>query len=339
MSNRLYPSDSFEITQRKKDHIELTPEARTLTSTVDERFNYEPLFFTHPTPTANWPTKFLGFDLDLPLWISSMTGGVDHAKNINQNLAKLCGEFKLGMGLGSCRVLLDSRDRLADFKVRPFLGDQPLFANMGIAQVGELIIQNRSHQLRELLQELEANGLIIHLNPLQEWFQPGGDRFELSAFEILQRFLEDNDYPVIVKEVGQGLGPRSLAALLKLPIHGIEFGAYGGTNFSLLESLRNSESHLHKKPFINVGHTAAEMIDILNALPIHGKEFIISGGVKNVLDGYELKMRLKAPSLIGMASALLAPAQKGYEDLKAEFLQMREGLLVAKHILDLKDMT
>jgi isopentenyl-diphosphate delta-isomerase len=86
-----------------------------------------------------------------------------------------------------------------------------------------------------------------------------------------------------------------------MPIAAIEFGAYGGTNFSQLESLRSNESMDFKKPFSQVGQTANEMVEILNTLPLGRKEFIISGGIQSVLDGYALKMKLKGPSVIGMA--------------------------------------
>ena len=336
MSKTPNSPDFSELTQRKKDHIELTQKSKTSTDTVDTRFDYEPLFFTHPEPHEMWPSTFLGFDLNYPIWVSSMTGGIERSQIINENLAKLCGEFKLGMGLGSCRQLLSSSERLNDFKVRKFLGEQPLFANIGYAQLEELSLSNKFILLDELVKTLEATGLIIHLNPLQEWFQPNGDKFTINPLNTLKHFLEQTTYPVLIKEVGQGMGPKSLKALLDLPLAGIEFGAYGGTNFSLLESLRSSEENEFKKPFIHVGHTALEMVRILNALPDKGKAFIISGGMKTVLDGYELKTKLKAPSVIGMASTLLGSAQGNYENLREHFIQMKESLLVAKKILNLK---
>lgn len=337
MSKTLSTPDSFELTQRKKDHIELTHKSKTAAATVDARFDYEPLFFTHPQPEDIWSSTFLGLKLDFPIWVSSMTGGTEKAQFINQNLARLCGEFKLGMGLGSCRPLLTSSERRADFAVRKFLGEQPLFANIGYAQVEELCQANKFSQLHEMVKNLEATGLIIHLNPLQEWFQPQGDKFKLNPLTTLKKFLEESSYPVLIKEVGQGMGPRSLAALLELPIAGIEFGAYGGTNFSLLESLRSTSEGEFKKPFIHVGHTAMEMVDILNALPDRKKEFIISGGMTTVLDGFALKSKLKAPSVIGMASSFLGPAQENYEVLREHFIQMKDALLVAQKILNLKE--
>jgi isopentenyl-diphosphate delta-isomerase len=337
MTKSLYSPDSFEVSQRKQDHIELTHKSKTSAATVDGRFDYEPLFFTHPEPHEIWSTPFLGFSLDYPIWVSSMTGGIEKAEFINQNLARLCGEFKLGMGLGSCRPLLTSSERLKDFAVRKYLGSQPLFANIGYAQVEELCQMGKFNLLHEMVKTLEADGLIIHLNPLQEWFQPHGDKYKISPLIVLKKFLEVTNYPVLIKEVGQGMGPKSLKALLDLPIAGIELGAYGGTNFSLLENLRSTDANEYKKPFIHVGHTAFEMVDILNALPNKGKEFIISGGMKNVVDGYELKTKLKSPSIIGMASTFLGPARESYENLREHFTQMKEALLVAKKVLSLKE--
>ena len=330
------PPNSHELAGRKGDHIELAGKARTQSGTLDSRFNYEPMFFTHPDSDAKFETTFLNFHFDYPIWISSMTGGTDHAKTINENLAKLCGEFKLGMGLGSCRSLLNDQTRLNEFKVKKFMGDQPLFANIGIAQVEELIALGKTHLIHEMVKVVEADGLIIHINPLQEWFQPEGDRFKVSPLITLQSFLENCTYKVIVKEVGQGMGPRSLKALLELPIAGIELAAFGGTNFTLLEKMRGEEV-LAREGFINVGHSAREMVQILNALPVRNKEIIISGGISSMLDGYELKSTLKANSVIGMASAFLAPAIGDYETLKRFFLGQRDALLTAKSLMDTKE--
>lgn len=335
MENKTNLSLSDELAQRKESHLDLAFKAQTGASRVDSRFHYEPLFFTHPEPSDKWESTFLKIPMDFPIWISSMTGGTLKARTINENLSRLCGKYHLGMGLGSCRPLLDDNSRLEDFAVRKNLGQQPFFANIGIAQVEELLAQGKAHLLDELVKKLEATGLIIHLNPLQEWLQPEGDRFRILPAITLARFLDITEFPVIVKEVGQGLGPRSLKALLEMPIAGIEFGAFGGTNFTLLESLRADEC-VNKRPFINVGHTASEMVEILNALPTRNKEFIISGGIQNILDGYALKTSLKAPALIGMAQAFLAPAMESFEILEQHFLSMREALLTARGILSLK---
>jgi isopentenyl-diphosphate delta-isomerase len=335
MKTIVTPNLSEELANRKGAHIELAAHAQTLTPGVDSRFNYEPLFFSHPKSTDKWETKFLDFTLDYPLWVSSMTGGTVHARTINQNLARLCGKYKLGMGLGSCRSLLSGEERLEDFSLRSFIGDGPLFANLGIAQLEELVCAGKVSLVHEMVQRIEATGLIIHLNPLQEWFQPEGDRFQHPPLETMKRFLSDVSYPVVVKEVGQGMGPKSLKALLDLPIAAIELAAFGGTNFSLLENMRGGGSEM-KRPFIQVGHSAKEMVGILNALPKNNKHFIISGGIRSVLDGYELLETLMAPAVIGMAQAFLAPALEGEVALEKHFLDLREALLTAKGVLQVK---
>lgn len=330
------PPFSDELAERKGDHIMLAEKARTASGEIDRRFNYEPMFFAHPRADERWTTKFLGFELDYPLWISSMTGGTNHAEKINENLARLCGEFGLGMGLGSCRSLLTDQSRLKEFAVKKWMEKSPLYANIGIAQLEELVEAGKVGLLHEMVKRVEADGLIIHINPLQEWFQPEGDRFKISPIITLKKFLEVATYPIIVKEVGQGMGPRSLKALLELPLAGIELAAFGGTNFTLLENMRGVEEKT-REGFIYLGHTAGEMVDILNALPTRDKEIIISGGIKTMLDGYELQMKLKANSVIGMASAFLAPALKDYETLRNYFLAQREALLTAKTLLELRE--
>lgn len=60
-----------------------------------------------------------------PLWVSSMTGGAEKAGTINKRLALACKEFGLGMGLGSCRQLLEDNTYLKDFALRAYIGEQP----------------------------------------------------------------------------------------------------------------------------------------------------------------------------------------------------------------------
>jgi len=228
--------------------------------------------------------------MDYPIWVSSMTGGTEKAANINQNLARVCKEFGLGMGLGSCRPLLESNARLDDFAVRKYIGDQPLYANIGIAQVEELYAARKVNLLGDLVKKLEADGLIIHVNPLQEWMQPEGDRYQSSPLELITKLLEDLSVPLIVKEVGQGMGKESLRALLKLPLVAVDFAAHGGTNFSKLELLRGSEERKNSfAQVVNLGHGAEEMLGWVNEIKaaeeVNCNTIIVSGGVKEVCNG------------------------------------------------------
>ncbi|GAO31606.1 isopentenyl-diphosphate delta-isomerase, FMN-dependent [Geofilum rubicundum JCM 15548] len=297
------------------------------------------LLSPHPSHKPQ-PFSFLGKSMRLPVWISSMTGGTALAGKINRNLAQACAEFGLGMGLGSCRILLEDDKYLPDFDVRPILGeDVPFFANLGIAQLERMIQAGSTDKIDEMVQRLQADGIIIHVNPLQEAFQPEGDLLAAAPIETIQAFLEQTQLKVIVKEVGQGMGPESLKALLKLPIEAIEFGALGGTNFTKLELARhtNTDTALFDT-FGRVGHTAEEMAAMVNQIVGESpdqrcRQLIISGGITNVLDGYRLVKSSQIPAVFGMGSAFLKHATEDYPTLQTFVKQIEKSLLLADQFL------
>jgi len=321
---------------RKKDHINLAYQAQVFEQEVADLFNYEPMLVSNelkPLPKQ----KFLGKELRLPLWVSSMTGGTAEAKNINKNLAQACREFGMGMGLGSCRALLESNERFDDFNIRDIIGpDLPLMANLGVAQVEKLLAKGEIDKINQLVQNLKADGLMLHVNPLQELMQPEGDIYKKSPIETISRLLETFEFPLIIKEVGQGMGPKSLEALLKTTIAGIEFGALGGTNFSLIELMRSNEMLLeHLGDLASVGHTAYEMVAFLNEFPanlLQNKEFIISGGMKP-LSGYYLMQNLNASAIMGMAFQFLKYAREDYSQLQKYTVLVQKTLQIAQSFL------
>jgi isopentenyl-diphosphate Delta-isomerase len=310
------------VSDRKLEHIQLALESQTLVNEQDYRFIYEPLLSAHPV-AGNTSLSFLGKEMRVPIWISSMTGGTGMARPINRNIARACRKFGMGMGLGSCREILFNRSHWDDFDFRDEIGnDQPFWANLGIAQVEELILSNNIQAVVRLVSGLRADGLIIHVNPIQEWFQPEGNRLKLAPVETIRRFLNLIDLKVIVKEVGMGFGPESLNQLMQLPLEAIEFGAFGGTNFAKLELLRNeAQKQEGSLSFTSIGHSADQMVDSVNRILAENpdpvcKQIIISGGIHNALDGYYLMSKCQLPSVFGMASVVLKHAAESYESLE-----------------------
>jgi isopentenyl-diphosphate delta-isomerase len=327
--------------KRKADHIDLAMQSAIGAHQIDRRFRYEPMLSGHPTTEMDLSLSFLGKKMKAPIWVSSMTGGTDHARKINHQLARVCGEFGLGMGLGSCRMLLDADDRLVDFDVRDLIGkDVPLYANLGIAQVESLIEEHAVEKIQRLLSKLRADGLIIHVNPIQEWLQPEGDHIKHPPIETIQKLIDTAPGKYIVKEVGQGMGPQSVRELLKLPLTAIEFAAHGGTNFARLEMLR-AEKDINQSyaPLAMVGHDVFEMSEMVNQVwkelgeQVNCHEIIISGGVKTFLDGYFLMNKLNLTGVYGQASAFLQHAQGEYDQLRTFVHRQIEGLKLAKSFL------
>ncbi len=327
---------------RKKDHIELALKSKVDAALIDSRFYYEPLLCSHPVDFSSLSQSFLDKEFRAPLWVSSMTGGTALAGIINKNLALACAEFGMGMGLGSCRQLLYDDTYLADFQIRKWIGNQALYANLGIAQLETLVEKNQLQLVTTLLDKIDADGLIIHVNPMQEWLQPEGDRFLHSPLDTIKRVLETLNCPLIVKEVGQGMGPQSLKALMELPLAAIDFAASGGTNFALLEILRSSADKEVYQPLSKTGHSALEMVLMYNQLLDElgnnalCKQVIISGGIQDFLDGYYLMGKLQVPSIYGQASALLQHARASYAELQAFITAQLEGLAVAKAYLQIR---
>lgn len=326
---------------RKRDHIQLAFDSCTTRGTIDSRFDYEPMGDAHPCEYP--PFEFLGRQFRIPLWVSSMTGGTKLAGTINHNLARACNEFGMGMGLGSCRIIMDDDTHFGDFDVRPVIGnDLPLYANLGVAQIERFIADGQMDRIGRLLDRLKADGLVVHVNPLQEWLQPEGDRFNRPPIEVIADLLDSVDYPVIVKEVGQGMGPESLTSLMKLPLAAIEFAAYGGTNFAKVEIMRGSAGKDDPLiPITRVGHTAEEMTRHVNHIleiepGLQCRQIIISGGISSFLDGYYLTSLSRLPAIYGQARGFLRHARGDYEILRDYMQQQVAGLMLARAYLRIK---
>jgi len=326
---------------RKSDHINLTLQSQTSKYETDNRFYYEPMISGFPVDPLK-EISFGGKKLKVPIWVSSMTGGHHLSGIINRNLAMACKEFGMGMGLGSCRMLLDEDSYFEDFDVRSIISDDyPLYANLGIAQIEEMVEKNETDKIRRLIERLRADGLIVHVNPLQEWAQPEGNIIHHPPVETIERLIEKIDIKLIVKEVGQGFGPQSIRQLLQLPLVAIEFGAFGGTNFTKVEIQRSPIlSKELFQPFVNIGVSAEEMVDIINSMipdeKFNCNQLIISGGIKDYLDGFYLTEKSILPAIYAQASGFLKYSQGDYSELQQFVKSQIEGYSMAKSFLTLK---
>jgi isopentenyl-diphosphate delta-isomerase len=366
MSDQTEIHSEMKMSDRKSHHLELAEKSQLDSARLNSLFDYEPLMSGFPEKDLmESPIKIGKKMVKQPLWISSMTGGTGEAGAINKALAKIAGEFGLGMGLGSCRPLLESDKYFDDFNLRPLIGEEGvLFANFGLAQVFEELSKDNGLRLLGICERLQVDGVFLHINPLQEWYQPEGDRWTespLVAIEKLGELLKSKGILLGVKEVGQGMGPRSLEALIEGPADLIEFGAFGGTNFSLLERLRGPDKdhaseernpvksitfqpYSKTKEFCFVGHSAKEMVSHVNRIIGENKAlkdqktFIVSGGIRSFLEGHYLVENLEGRGLYAMAKPFLEAAQLGEDSLRSFVQSELEGLTLAKTFLRAKPL-
>jgi isopentenyl-diphosphate delta-isomerase len=267
---------------------------------------------------------FLGRRLRAPLLISSMTGGPAKAASINLRLAEAAQYHGIALAVGSQRIALE-RGRAAGFdkSLRRAAPGIPIYANFGAAQLG---LGFGLAEAERAIEMIEADALIVHLNPLQEAVQDGGDICWRGLLDRIGDLANSLSAPLIVKEVGFGISASVGRQLQERGVAAVDVAGAGGTNWALIEAGRATSSRLRSigQAFADWGiPTARALHDVRQAcpeLPIIG-----SGGIR---DGVEVAKALRlGANLVGIAAGLLAPAMesaKAVEDqISAVIAQLR----------------
>lgn len=227
--------------KRKKEHLKLSLNADVSFKTKSTGFeNYE---FIHNAATEveiekiSFETKFFKKKINYPFIISCMTGGTEEAENINAQLAFAAEELKIPIGVGSQRQALEDKNFRNTYSViRKNAKSVPVLGNLGAA---ELVKLNSFSQIQMLIDLIEADAFVIHLNPLQELLQREGNPNFKGLNKSLKKLVKEIDVPVIVKEVGAGISGRTSRMLLETGVKGIDVAGAGGTSWAAIEMLRN----------------------------------------------------------------------------------------------------
>mgnify|MGYP006205181919 FL=1 len=280
------PNLPSEIENRKSEHlrvcIEEDVEFQQLTNGLEK---YR---FTHcclpelDRSDIELGTTFLGKSLKAPILISSMTGGTELAHLVNTRLATVAQRYGLAMGVGSQRIALEQPELAPTFAVRSLAPDILLLANLGAVQLNYGCGLEDCLKLVELL---EADALILHLNPLQEWVQSGGDSNFKGLLAKIQQICAQLPVPVIAKEVGNGISAVMAKQLIEAGVAAIDVAGAGGTSWAKVESQRakdNRQRHLGQV-FADWGLPTAECITAIRSMN-STIPLIASGGLKNGLD-------------------------------------------------------
>jgi isopentenyl-diphosphate Delta-isomerase len=308
------PATAKGTVTRKADHIRINLDEDVSSKGVDSGFDdYRFLHRALPEidlEQVDSSTSMLGTPLRAPILISCMTGGTPEAGRINATLAQAAAELGLPMGLGSGRVLLEHPEVLPSFEVRRHAPDTLLFANLGAVQLNKGI--GRDECLR-LLDAIEADALVLHLNPLQEAIQPEGDTCFAGLLPRIAELCEGLDRPVIVKEVGWGLAPEVVRDLFSAGVTAVDVAGAGGTSWSEVERHRLSETWRQRMAgaFADWGIPTAEaLLSARRAAPSGGLVFA-SGGIRDGID--VAKAVGLGADLVGVAGPFLRAAAQGVE--------------------------
>ena len=197
--------------------------------------------------SVNITKDWLGKAVSAPLFIGSMTGGTDHADAINAALAAVAERCGVGLALGSQRAALE-RGR-GGAHLRSLAPSVPLVGNLGGVQLaadGGIDLAHRA------VDDIEADALFIHLNPLQEAVQPEGETDWRGVLAAIETLVPRIGCPVIAKEVGAGISAAAARRLYDAGIHSVDVAGLGGTNWTRIEAARREDAALFE-PFLDWG--------------------------------------------------------------------------------------
>jgi len=283
--------------------------------------------------------SLFGKTLNAPLLLSPMTGGIKQAKRINRNLAQAAQEMGIAMGVGSQRTAIDNPDVVDTFQVREVAPDILLFANLGAVQLN---YGYGIEECRRAVEMIEADAIILHLNPLQEALQPEGQTNFFGLLHKIEQICRHLTVPVVVKEVGWGISETVARKLIEAGVAGLDVAGAGGTSWGEVERHRTpSDNHSRiAKSFAAWGIPTAESIQIVR-LAAPEITLIASGGLRTGID------MAKAIALGADAAGVAAPLLKAadvsteavieYVNETIEVLRITMFCIGASSISELKD--
>ena len=334
----------LSINQRKADHIRINLEEDVAFPSLTT--GLEQYHFVHQAlPELNLnevdtSVEVFGKRLAAPILVSSMTGGTEQARQINRTLAAAAEQQGLAMGLGSQRAGIERPETVATFRVRDIAPNLLLFANLGAVQLNYTYTVD---QCRRVVDMVDADALILHLNPLQEVLQAEGDlnwRGLLAKIEAVCRRLEK---PVIAKEVGWGISEQAARWLIEAGISAIDVAGAGGTSWSQVEMHRAPNERLRRlaEAFGDWGIPTAESLVLArrtrDALQQPHVCLFASGGIRT---GQEIaKCVALGADLVGLASPFLKRAVESVDAVSEEMELLSAELRIAMFCSGAGDVT
>jgi isopentenyl-diphosphate delta-isomerase len=185
------------------------------------------------------------------------------------------------MGVGSQRVAIEAPSVADSFEVRDVAPDILLLGNLGAVQL------NYGYTIdhcRKAVAMIGADGLILHLNVLQEAVQPEGNRNFKGLGEKIAEVCRRLEVPVVAKEVGSGISAEVAVRLKRAGVKAIDVAGRGGTSWYTVEARRAAK---RGKPaettFADWGIPTEEaLVTVRQAVP--DLQIVASGGIRTGLD-------------------------------------------------------
>lgn len=312
--------------QRKLEHLHIASnqqvEPKGMTSGLEEYQFIHQALPEIDLAAIDLSMALFGKGLNAPLVISSMVGGIYEARQINRNLAQAARILGVAMGLGSMRCVIDRPETASTYEVRDVAPDILLFANLGAVQLN---YGYSVSQCRRAVETADADALILHLNPLQEALQKGGNTNFDGLLAKIERVCRELPVPVIVKEVGWGISETVARKLAEAGVSGIDVAGAGGTSWSEVERHRSRTETANNiaAALASWGIPTSQSI-LMTRRGAPQCTLIASGGIRTGLD-VARSIALGADAA-GMAAPLLKAAAVSAEAVVTAIQEVIEGL-------------
>ena len=318
---------------RKAEHIRLAlSEQMQLGAHFFDRFSFEhralPEIDFRDVDTS---VEFLGKRLEAPFLISCMTGGTPAATQINRNLAEAAERTGVAFGVGSQRKALEDPETAASFEVRSVAPTVPVLANLGAVQLN---YGCGIEECRRVVDMIDADALVFHLNPLQEAIQPEGQTNFAGLLPKMAEVVRLLDVPVIAKEIGCGISGKVAEQLARIGVRIIDTAGLGGTSWARIEARRAGDAEIGEL-FADWGISTPESIRQLAA--VAGVTVIGSGGLRNGIDA--AKALALGADLAGMAYPFLAAATQSADEVERRLRRLIEELEICMFCLGLRNLS
>jgi isopentenyl-diphosphate delta-isomerase len=201
----------------------------------------------------------------------------------------------------------------------------PVIANIGAVQ---LVYGFGVEECRRAVDIAGADWLVLHLNGLQEVFQPEGNTGFASLLQEIEKVCRTLEVPVGVKEVGWGIDGETAVRLYNAGAAFIDVAGAGGTSWSQVEKFRSSDPvrRAAAEAFADWGIPTAECIAEVRAASPQGA-IIGSGGLRHGVDA--AKALALGADLAGFGRNLLGPAVQSEEALDHALAQVELELRTA----------
>lgn len=325
---------------RKKDHVDLCVNEHV--SFRGKTNGLEGWYFQHNAlPELNvedidTSADFLGNTLSFPLLISGMTGGYAEAERINGDLAEVAEDLRLAIGAGSMRQALENSTFHESYRImRRNAPTIPILANIGAVEVA---VMEDARPAQYLIDLIEADALVVHTNPLQEFLQPEGEARFRGVLEGLEMLVRDLPVPVILKEVGAGISREAAMRAHEAGVRWIDVAGAGGTSWAGVEMLRRGKGCEVSKEFWDWGIPTAQALEELRVNRPEDMHIIASGGIS---DGVMIaKCLALGAEIAGSARSLLtALVAGGQEALRSLLCGWRRDLLGVMFLTGASDLS